>query len=28
MPVEGEAETGIWHERYYAPGTHYADLSR
>ena len=28
MPLEGEAETGIWHERYYAPGTHYADLSR
>lgn len=21
MPVEGEAEEGIWHERYYVPGT-------
>jgi len=27
MPLEGEPETGIWHERYYAPGTRYADLS-
>ena len=28
MPLDGEPETGIWHERYYAPGTHYADLSQ
>jgi nitroimidazol reductase NimA-like FMN-containing flavoprotein (pyridoxamine 5'-phosphate oxidase superfamily) len=21
MPLEGEAEAGIWHERYYVPGT-------
>ena len=25
MPVEGEPETGIWHQRYYAPGTRYSD---
>lgn len=24
MPVEGEAPQGIWHERYYAPGSKYA----
>ena len=28
MPLDGEPETGIWHERYYAPGTHYSDLSQ
>lgn len=25
MPVGDEPETGIWHQRYYAPGTKYAD---
>ncbi|MGV0034190.1 MAG: pyridoxamine 5'-phosphate oxidase family protein [Candidatus Azotimanducaceae bacterium WSBS_2022_MAG_OTU7] len=24
MPVEGESQTGIWHQRYYAKGTKYA----
>ena len=24
MPVEGEPLTGIWHQRYYAPGTKYS----
>lgn len=24
MPVEGEPQTGIWHQRYYAPGTKYS----
>ena len=28
MPLDGEPETGIWLERYYAPGPHYADLSQ
>ena len=28
MPLDGEPAAGIWHERYYAPGTHYADLSQ
>ena len=28
MPLDDEPETGIWHERYYAAGTHYADLSQ
>ena len=27
MPVDGESATGIWHTRYYAPGTKYSDLS-
>ena len=25
MPVDGEPETGIWHQRYYAAGTRYSD---
>jgi nitroimidazol reductase NimA-like FMN-containing flavoprotein (pyridoxamine 5'-phosphate oxidase superfamily) len=25
MPVDGESQTGIWHQRYYAPGSRYAD---
>lgn len=24
MPLEGEPETGIWHQRYYAPGSKYS----
>lgn len=24
MPIEGEPQTGIWHQRYYAPGTKYS----
>ena len=24
MPTEGEPQTGIWHQRYYAPGTKYS----
>jgi len=24
MPVDGEPQTGIWHQRYYAPGTKYS----
>ncbi len=24
MPTEGESQTGIWHQRYYAPGTKYS----
>ena len=26
MPVEGEPENGIWHQRYYAPGTKFSDV--
>lgn len=25
MPLEGEPANGIWHQRYYAPGTKFAD---
>ena len=25
MPVEGEDQTGIWHQRYYAPGTKFSN---
>lgn len=25
MPVEGESQKGIWHQRYYAPGTKFSD---
>ena len=25
MPVEGEPENGIWHQRYYAPGTRFSE---
>ena len=25
MPVEGEPQTGIWHQRYYAAGTKYSE---
>jgi hypothetical protein len=25
MPIEGESETGIWHQRYYAPGTKFSE---
>lgn len=24
MPTDGESQTGIWHQRYYAPGTKYS----
>jgi len=27
MPLEGESGTGIWHKRYYAPGTKFAEES-
>ena len=25
MPLDGEPANGIWHQRYYAPGTHFSD---
>ena len=25
MPLDGENPTGIWHQRYYAPGTKFSD---
>ena len=25
MPLEGESQTGIWHQRYYAPGTKFSE---
>ena len=25
MPIDDEPQTGIWHQRYYAPGSRYAD---
>jgi hypothetical protein len=25
MPIDGESETGIWHQRYYAPGTKFSE---
>jgi hypothetical protein len=25
MPVEGESQTGIWHQRYYAAGTKFSE---
>lgn len=28
IPIEGENETGIWHQRYYGEGTDYAEKSK